>query len=229
MNVYIVVEGDKTELNVYPAWLGLLAPQLKRIDDAWEVSDNNYYIFSAGGIPSIYNHVSNAVADINDINKGNHKFDYLLVFLDTEEESRQYLEDCINEKLKKDNRVLEHTMMIIFEHKVCMETWFLGNKTVFKENPEAQEYLRFITYYNVGREDPEQMGNIDSEKFGSKAQFHHQYLRLMFRERNMCYLKSNPKDVCTENYLNKLIERYVSTGHIPTFGSWYEFVKKNLK
>jgi len=51
----------------------------------------------------------------------------------------------------------------------------------------------------------------------------------MFRERNMCYLKSNPKDICTEDYLNRLIERYETTGHIPTFGSWYEFIKKNLK
>lgn len=70
MNLYIVVEGEQTETKVYPAWLQILVPQLHRIDDAWNLSENSdsYYLFSAGGIPSIYKHVSNAVADINEIN-----------------------------------------------------------------------------------------------------------------------------------------------------------------
>ena len=62
MNLYIIVEGDKTELSVYPSWIMQLAPQLSRIDDAWEVADNNYYLFSGGGIPHIYSHVVHAVA-----------------------------------------------------------------------------------------------------------------------------------------------------------------------
>ena len=57
MNFYIVVEGDKTEMSVYPAWLTILAPTYTRIENAWEVNENNYYIFSGGGIPSIYTHV----------------------------------------------------------------------------------------------------------------------------------------------------------------------------
>lgn len=55
MNLYIVVEGEQTETKVYPAWLQILVPQLHRIDDAWNLSENSdsYYLFSAGGIPSI--------------------------------------------------------------------------------------------------------------------------------------------------------------------------------
>ena len=70
-------------MSVYPAWLSILAPEYTKIDDAWKVGDNNYYIFSAGGIPSIYTHVKNAVMDINKINStaGLH-YDYLLVCLD---------------------------------------------------------------------------------------------------------------------------------------------------
>ena len=85
MNLYIVVEGEQTETKVYPAWLQILVPQLHRIDDAWNLSENSdsYYLFSAGGIPSIYKHVSNAVADINEINAcGKGKYDYLLMCID---------------------------------------------------------------------------------------------------------------------------------------------------
>lgn len=30
MNLYIVVEGEQTETKVYPAWLQILVPQLRR-------------------------------------------------------------------------------------------------------------------------------------------------------------------------------------------------------
>ena len=82
MNLYIIVEGEQTEMKVYPEWLHLLAPQLERVDDAWGIKtdSNSYYLFSAGGIPSIFNHVSNAVADINEINASSDaKYDYLVV------------------------------------------------------------------------------------------------------------------------------------------------------
>lgn len=39
------------------------------------------------------------------------------------------------------------------------------------------------------------------------------------------YSKSNPGAVCQESYLKKLIDRYAETGHLETFGKWYEFVK----
>lgn len=109
MNLYIVVEGEQTETKVYPAWLQILVPQLYRIDDAWNLSENSdsYYLFSAGGIPSIYKHVSNAVADINEINAcGKGKYDYLLMCIDVEEESRQYIEQKVQEQLKLDGNEL---------------------------------------------------------------------------------------------------------------------------
>lgn len=97
--------------------------------------------------PSIFQHISNAVADINSINatKGT-AYDYLMVCLDTEEEDRAYIIDKINEQLVKDGRRLEHTQLVIFEQKVCMETWFLGNRVVFKENPQDTRLSDFIHF-----------------------------------------------------------------------------------
>lgn len=229
MNIYMIVEGAETETKVYPEWLCLLAPNMSRIDDAWSVKENSYYLFSGGGIPSIFQHISNAVADINQINLGSESgkaYDYLMVCMDTEEEDRAYIEQKINEQLKNDGRVLRNTQLVIFEQKVCMETWFLGNRVIYKENPQSQRLSKFMHYYNVKQDDPEDMGNINESEYATKAQFHHQYLKDMFRERNIRYSKNNPSEVCKQNYLNRLIERYEETGHIESFGKWYEFVKK---
>lgn len=230
MNFYIVVEGDKTEMSVYPAWLSILAPNYSRVENAWDVCDNNYYIFSAGGIPSIYNHVRNAVEDINSINsKGSVKYDYLLVCLDTEEETREYILQQIELELQRSGVALQNAELVVFEQKVCMETWFLGNQNVFKVNPQDPEYTKYIKFYNVGADNPENMGNIDPNKFSTTARFHFQYLKRMLEERNMTYSKRNTKDVQQQVYLQQLIKRFEETGHIGTFGSWYEFVKENFR
>lgn len=223
----MIVEGAETETKVYPEWLRILAPRLRRVDDAWDVGENTYYLFSGGGIPSIFQHVSNAIADVNQIRKDTGSgYDYLMVCMDTEEEDREFIERKINEQLLQDGRVLKHGHLVIFEQKVCMETWFLGNRVVFKENPQNQKLSEFVRFYNVKTGNPELMGNIDEDEFATKAQFHHQYLRDMFRERNIRYSKNNPREVCTKSYLDRLIERYEDTGHIGSFGKWYEFVKK---
>lgn len=232
MNLYIIVEGEQTEMKVYPEWLHLLTPQLERVDDAWGIKtdSNSYYLFSAGSIPSIFNHVSNAVADINEINASSDaKYDYLVVCIDVEEESREYIEKRINDQLKKDRRILnDNTQLMIFEHKICMETWFLGNSKIIKENPQDQQMLEYLRFYNVKNDDPELMDNIDSEKFATKAQFHFQYLRCVMKERNIRYSKNNPKEVCSYKYLKELINRFDKTGHISSFGRWYKFIT-NLK
>ena len=230
MNFYIIVEGEKTEMSVYPAWLSLLAPAYTRIANFDDVNENNYYIFCGGGIPSIYTHVTNAVLDINEINsKGGPHYDYLLVCLDTEGENRDYIMQQIEKQLKSEGVSLQNAELVVFEQKVCMETWFLGNQSVFKENPQNPEYLEFIRYYNVGEDNPEAMGNMDENRFATTARFHVRYLKRMLEERNMAYSKNNTEDVQQSAYLQQLIKRYEETEHIATFGSWYEFVKAHFK
>lgn len=230
MNFYIIVEGEKTEMSVYPAWLSLLAPAYTRIANFDDVNENNYYIFCGGGIPSIYTHVTNAVLDINEINsKDGPHYDYLLVCLDTEGENRDYIMQQIEKQLKSEGVSLQNAELVVFEQKVCMETWFLGNQSVFKENPQNPEYLDFIRYYNVGRDNPEEMGNMNEKKFTTTARFHVRYLKRMLEERNMAYSKNNTEDVQQSTYLQQLIKRYEETEHIATFGSWYEFVKAHFK
>jgi len=228
MNLYIIVEGSKTEPQVYPAWLRILLPEYERIADVRKVDKNNYYLFSSNGIPSIYNHIANAIDDINNINKTNKNgYDYLLVCIDTEDLNKGEQEKEIQKRLE--NKTLDSAKLIVFEQQVCMETWFLGNRKIFKKNPDDGELAKYIEFYNVSTDNPELMGNFSEEDFNTKAQFHLKYLSKMFRERNMSYTKSNTLEVQTEDYLNQLIERYKKTDALKTFGSWFEFIQKIKK
>ena len=145
MNVYIVVEGEKTEMTVYPEWLSIIAPNMHRIDDARNLTYDSYYIFCGFGIPNIYKHIVNSVKDINDINsKGGSTYDYLIVCIDTENETRATIEKELNKYLKGGKVSPQGFEIIIFEQKVCMETWFLGNRRLFKDNPSARNMIDYL-------------------------------------------------------------------------------------
>lgn len=88
--------------------------------------------------------------------------------------------------------------------------------------------LNYISEYNVRDLNPEEMNNLRPENYSTKAKFHQDYLKRMFRERNMRYSKSKPDEVCKEPFLEQLISRYLDTNDLKTFGNWYEFVKNNL-
>ncbi len=229
MNAYIIVEGDRTETIVYPKWLEILSPAFKRVFNVSDIKENNYYLFSAGGIPSIYNHIANAVEDILEINKkGETTIDYLIICIDTEEESRDYILEQIRNKLIE-RKIFSLTFKLeVFEQKVSMESWFLGNRRIFKSNPEDEALRRYICHFNVKENDPELMGNIDTHEFSTKAQFHHSYLKRIFSEQHIKYLKNKPTEACKKHYLQRIIERYKETGHLETFGRWYSFVVNNL-
>lgn len=61
MNLYFILEGEKTEILLYPKWISYVLPNYTQVDFENQVDTNNFYIFSGGGIPSIYNHTVNAI------------------------------------------------------------------------------------------------------------------------------------------------------------------------
>lgn len=227
MNLYMLVEGKKTETSVYPAWLNIIAPNLKRVETPKDITDNCYYLFSGEGIPSIYNHACNAILDIQQINKGKHKFDYLLICLDTEEGTREDIDRDYNAYLDKNNIDPQGVNVVICEHQVCMESWFLGNRFIFRQNANSPEFIDCIHHYNVSLDDPELMPSFNIEM--NKAEYHFYYLRKMLGERNMIYMKTKTDEVQKPEYLTQLIERYRKTKHLSSFGRWYEFIKRNFK
>lgn len=170
MNAYIIVEGSETEMSVIPIWLSILAPQIQRIEDPHAVCNNNYYIFCGNGIPSIYKHTVNAIADVNSINSvSEHKYDYILLCLDTEEGTRADILSTLQQYMEEAGSVLDDVKLLVFDQKVCMESWFLGNRKVFKSNPQNPDLIRYVHFYNVKQDDPEDMPNIDDERYATKA------------------------------------------------------------
>ena len=202
MNLYIVVEGEQTEMMLYPRWIQYFIPELTRVDNFENVTKNSYYLFSGQGIPSIYNHVVNAIKDVNQIDS----YDYLIVILDSDEISaeqrkQKVIDNIVDSGVKLNNKC---KLEIIVQSR-AVETWFLGNRSVYKRNPQGERFRLYSNFFNVEINDPEQMG----KSFGFKriVHFHEAYLREMLKEYNIRYRKSKPGDVLKEYYLKELINR----------------------
>lgn len=145
MNIYFLVEGKRTEKKVYPRWISYLIPELSEISDPFEVTNNNFYLFTGNGYPSLLNnHLRNAVEDMNMIDK----FDFLVICLDSDEET---VSDRRNEVFKfiEDSKLKpsKFTFEVIVQNK-CIETWFLGNRKIYSPQPKNSELIKCTKFYN---------------------------------------------------------------------------------
>ena len=222
MNIYFLVEGKRTEKKVYPKWLKHLIPALTQITDPFEIEENAYYVFSGNGFPSILdNHLRNSVSDINNIGK----FNYLVMCIDADEAKvKGRIEDVKSFMKKEKIELRKNTEFVLMVQNRCIETWFLGNRKVFKNNPDGERLRSFVNFYNISNDDPELMGKMTD--FDTYAQFHAAYLKEVIAERKGRYTKKNPGNVVRHTYLEELIKRANDTDHIKTFGSFIEFCGK---
>jgi hypothetical protein len=229
MNIYILVEGEETELQLYPQWLSYLLPELSRVNVFNQVVENNYYIFSGQGIPSIYNHTVNAIKDINALGD---KYDYLIIALDADELSVEKRAERVLEKINETGIELNPNCQLeIIVHNKCVETWFLGNRNVYKRNPQNERFLEYSKHYNVEENDSELMERLP--RFVTTSQFHEAYLREMLNEYNIRYRKSRPNEVLKRYYLKELIKRVQDEPtHLQSFSkflSLLEMIKLKMK
>lgn len=219
MNIYFLVEGKRTEKKVYPKWLSILIPELKQINNPFDIVEKNYYLFNGNGFPSLLdNHLKNAIDDVNSISK----FDYFVICLDSDDDTIDERKNQVFDFIKKnDLKFLNDCKLIIIVQNKCIETWFLGNRNVYSRQPQSEKLLTFNNFFNVRINDPELM-----EKFGeydSVSQFHQIYLSEMLLEKNINYSKKNPREVVEEYYLNELINRSQETNHLTTFKTFINF------
>ncbi|MEG2281858.1 MAG: hypothetical protein RSB93_01365, partial [Rikenellaceae bacterium] len=131
MNIYVLVEGRVTEMQVYAKWIPYLIPQLTQVDHLSEVRDDNFYMFSGYGYPSILRRLAGTICDIN--HHGN--IDYLVICLDSEEESIEQRYKVIMRRMSiLHEKLTSRTKIKIIVHHRCIETWFLGNRDLDKSN-----------------------------------------------------------------------------------------------
>lgn len=221
MNLYFLVEGT-TEAKVYPAWLSHLLPTLTRVKSYDKVKQNNYFLISAQGYPSIiYDSLPTAIEEIRD----NGKYNYLVLCLDADEDTVSERQDEIHECIREKKLELGNTELVIIVQNRCIETWFLGNRKVFLRNPQTQPLLNYTRYYDVSNNDPENMGKYKG--FATHAKFHQAYLKAIFRARRISYTKRNPGDVLKEEYLEQLRQRLRDKpGQLPTLGQFLQLCDK---
>jgi len=221
MNIYFIVEGRRTEKKVYAAWLSHLIPELNKVDWAFEASNNNYYLFDGNGFPSLlHKHLKNSIDEVNDLGV----YQYLVIVLDVDESTTEGRVEEVNRFIDENDLVLENAKLIIIPQNRCIETWFLGNKKVFKNNPRSPELSDYIKFYNVKDNDPENMGLFPN--FNTHSQFHAEYCTEFLRERNIRYSKNRPNGVIEVDYLESLIEREKQTSHLESFKWFIDFCEK---
>lgn len=222
MNLYFLVEGEETETQLYPKWLSYIVPKLSQVNHYNLVTENNFYIFSGGGIPSIYNHAVNAITDVNSYKK----YDYLVIALDGEEISIEKRIQKLIDHLKSNNAILiESCQLVIIVHNPCIETWFLGNRKAYKRNPQGEVFKNFTKHFNVELNDPEIMDK--APPFSLKAHFHGAYLREMLKEHNITYRKSRPQVVLEKHYFDELVNRIrAEPDHLKSLSKCIDFFEK---
>lgn len=202
MKLYFVVEGETTEMQLYPKWISYLLPELTKSDSYKKIEPDSYYLFCGRGMPQIYRHTANAVRVINSVGD----YDYLIVCLDGENAGVAIREKKLRDYLEKDNAELTGKCKLrVVVQNASVETWFLGNRKAIRQNPEGSLFREYTEHYNVRDNDPELMDC--KVPFTLKAQFHLSYLREAFKEHKLSYSKSRPGHVLDKTHMEELLKR----------------------
>jgi hypothetical protein len=221
MNIFILVEG-KTERKIYPKWLKQLLPTLTKVDRPALINQNNYCIVSGNGYPSILGYLKESIDEANRIGT----FDFFIVIADTDDIDIADRELEIRDYVLKNNiKLNDSTDFVIILQRCCIETWFLGNRKIFKKNTQDTELNDWIKHFNVSIDDPETMISPTNYN-GAIGNFHKMYLKKMLAERHISYSEIQPNAVTEPPYLDEIIKRFEQTGHIATFGALLDFCKK---
>lgn len=221
-----MVEGRSTEKKVYPKFIEhFFEGRLTRVNQFDEVNENNYFLLSGNGYPHIFSNIlKNSITDINSIGT----YNYLFLCIDADEntiaEKQQELNKYLDEFKSEGVELSPNCNLELIVQNRCIETWFLGNRVVYKSNPSSAVLSKFQQFYNVQNDDPELMPVF--QDFDNHANFHFAYLKEMLLERNIRYTKNHPRDVAESYYLKRLIERGESDDHMLSFIHFYNLCKK---
>lgn len=223
MNLYFLLEGRRTEFQVYPQWLKHLYPELKRVYSPAAVEDNNYFMISGMGYPSLLNFLKTSAEEVNEIGK----YDYLVICVDSEEETIAHRVWEIWNYVEKNDVKLNCKLKILVQNR-CIETWFLGNRDIFEKHPRSNLLKEFIKYYNVCHQDPEKMQNYNG--YNTTAVFHYEYLKLLMKEKHMNYSKKNTAYVEKKKFLDDLVLRTKQhSEHLKSFSFFLDFINEIKK
>jgi hypothetical protein len=212
MNLYVVVEGEKTEPAVYKHWIRYVNPSLHYVDKIDQVVNNNFYIISGMGYPFYLQVIEDAIEDVN----SNTNFDRLVISVDSEDLTYN------DKRLEIGGHIATKRcrvpIYIIIQH-FCLETWALANKSIIGRNIQNEALLGYINFYNVFDDDPE---GLPPYKGMNRSQFALKYLKKAINEKSprLTYSKNNPEIILNNTYFNKVRKRHYDSKHISSFNDF---------
>lgn len=226
MNLYFLVEG-KLEAKLYPKWLSYLLPELERVKQFDAVQSRNYYLFNAGGYPHILDEdLPNAIREVNE----SGRYDYLILCFDADEDTVDARRQAVHEAIHEQGIALQQVELEIVVQNRCIETWFLGNRTFYKRDPQNADLRAYTRFYNVADDDPELMPK--HEDFFEVQQFHKAYFKCLCQARKTHHSERFPGPVQETYYLDELRKRIDETCHLNSFRYFYQLcqrIKPSLK
>jgi len=216
MNYYVVVEGARSERDVYSMWIPFLNPRLSRIDDIAQFTVDNFLIVSGNGFPFYHKVIQNAAEDV----AANPQIGTLVVAVDSEDMTYQ-------DKYKEIETILtpysaQINYSIVVQH-FCLETWALGNRLLLVSRNIQDETLRkYKDFFDVSRNDPEMLPAYTQEM--GRVEFAYRYLRRAIRNkyRTIVYSKSDPNIISESEYFHQILSRHRKTSHLPSFRNLVE-------
>lgn len=217
MNIYVIVEGEKATKKIYQHWIAYTNSRLTPVDDLRNFKEENYFIFAGHGQSEFPDKVKKAIEDVNNISV----IDRLVVGIDSED--KDYDEKLAEVRGWVNQQKCRVEVRYIIQH-FCLETWFLGNKTLFRKAPQDAELLRYINLFDIRAADPECLP-ANSQEGLNRAKFAYRYLRAGIRDvhsNRKCYSKSNPGIVLESGFFSQVKERYVKLDHIRSFKGFLE-------
>lgn len=227
MNLYVLVEDGKSGRIIMDRWIGMLLPGLRRAEAVGAVQDNHYVVFSGFGYPRLLgtnpaspskNVLGQTIETIN----ASQKFDYLVIFLDGDNEGPWERTRQVREKIAGYQETLSIPFAVFVQNK-CLETWLLGNRDFFPSEA-SPAFSSYAAHYDVSSQDPELMG-ADPGSALTDSLFHEKYLRQMMKEAGHLYSKSRPAPiVCTPSFMTGLQERVLQTCHLGSLLYFFDFM-----
>ncbi len=218
MNVVLLVEGEKTETQVYEEWLHHRLPALRPARNVADLTTDGYVLVAGMGIPSYERRLA---ALLRDIDKRPGAVQQLWICVDSDEATyaqryakveRHLAEGKEGTTLAWTNPALD--VRILVQH-CCIETWFLGHEAFARGATQSPEIVAFKRFFDVSADDPEEMSR--GLGYPTRQSLHLAYLRAMLAEHGRPYSKRNPEIVCHPSYLDALQKRCARTGHLPSF------------
>jgi hypothetical protein len=219
VKLYLLVEGERTEKKLFRAWLKHCFPRISEVEQPADLKADSFFLLAGMGYPSYLQRIPSALEDVATFGAT-----HLFICIDAEDRSYEQrrsevegiLETAATTLQVRGLQFLGPIHIIIAD--CCVESWLLGHRRLVPRQPNADDLRRFKQFYDVSAEDPERMGCPPGSM--SKALFHHEYLRAVFRHHGQAYLKNNPSIAKEGNYLAALRDRCLEDSEPPHLQSF---------